>query len=252
MLALGAWMSGVAGAADLRGTLTGAESLSPTPRPDPPRFRGAYWDAPNGAVTLTAPRANLERDLGVVLTGPGVAEATQPVTVVLEGNRCRPGTVVVSPGTTVTLDNRDLLGHALYAVPRGAEGPRAIEAELTSARTRRQVAFPQAGVFELRDERSPSFRCWVVVGPGQGRVLPVNSQGAFVATGLADGDYTVQAWFEGASRGTAAVTVAGREAQAAVPLQGAPAAPGAAPAAAPAAPAAQEPDRGAHRGHRAR
>jgi plastocyanin len=233
-------MGATAGASDLRGSLTGAESLTPAPRPDPPRYRGSYWDAPNGAVTITAPRANLERDVAVVLTGPGVAEASQPVTVVVEGNRCRPGTVVVSPGTTVTFDNRDLLGHALYAVARGGDGPRVVEAELTSARTRRQVAFAQAGVFELRDERAPSFRCWVVVGPGQGRVLPVNGQGAFSTTSLGDGEYTVQAWYEGAARGSATATVAGRDAAPVqLSLQAGAASAAAAPAAA--APAAAAP-----------
>ena len=198
-------------AADLRGTLSGASDVSPSPREADPRQRGAYWEVPNGVVPLQTPRANVERDLAVVLTGPGIAESTQGATLVVEGGRCRPGTAVVSPGTVITIENNDLLAHELYAVPRGG-AERVIPAERTSARGRRQVSVARAGVYELRDARDPSFRCWILAGPGQGRVLPVDPQGAFRATGLNDGEYTVKVYFEGAERASQAVTVEGREA----------------------------------------
>lgn len=204
-------------AADLRGTLSGASDVTPSPREADPRHRGAYWEVPNGVVPITTPRANVERDLAVVLTGPGVAESTQGATVVVEGGRCRPGTAVVSPGTVITIENNDMLAHELYAVPQGSS-ERVVPAERTSSRGRRQVSLPRAGVFELRDARDPSFRCWVLAGPGQGRVLPVDAQGAFRATGLNDGDYTVKVYFEGVERASQAVTVAGREATVTVSL----------------------------------
>ncbi len=219
-------------AADLRGALQGGDSLSPSARAEPPRYRGSFWDAPNGAVTLTAPRANIERDVGVVLTGPGIAESTQGLTIAVEGGRCRPGTVVISPRTNLTLDNRDLLAHELFAVARG-QTERVIPAEVTSAGTRRQVSFATAGVYEIRDVRQPSFRCWVVVGPGQGRVLAVNSTGAFAAVGLGDGEFTATAWYEGTNRAHSTFTVAGQNVQVTVALGGAAAATGAAPAATP-------------------
>lgn len=204
-------------AADLRGTLAGASDVAPTAIERDPRHRGAYWEVPNGVVPITTARADVERDLAVVLTGPGIAESTQGATLVVEGGRCRPGTTVVSPGTVVTVENNDLLAHELYAVAQGS-AERVVPAERTSSRGRRQVSVPRAGVFELRDVRDPSFRCWVLAGPGQGRVLPVDAQGAFRATGLSDGDYTVKVYFEGVERASQTVTVAGREATVTVSL----------------------------------
>lgn len=201
-------------ASDLRGTLQGADSLTVTPRADPPRYRAAYWNFPNGVLDpINTARANVEWDVGVVLTGPGVTESAQPVSVRVEGGRCRPGTIVVSPGTTLQIENADILGHELYAVrPNSTE--RVIPAELTTPRSRRQVSFQAPGTYEIRDVRQPSFRCWAVVGAGQGRVLLNNATGAFAATGLADGEYTVKAYFEGAERGSATVTIRGRDEQA--------------------------------------
>lgn len=230
---------------DLRGSLTGADTLSPSPRAAPPRWRGAFWEVPNGALAITAPRANVERDVAVVLTGASVAESRQPVTVPVEGGRCRPGTVLVSPGTTLTLDNQDLLAHEFYVVRSGGD-ERVVAAEITSSRTRRQVSLPSAGTYELRDLRQPTFRCWLVSGPGQGRVLQPNASGAFTATGLEDGPYTIKAYFEGVERASAEVTVAGHEASVTLAIGATPAAPGAAPAA---AAEASDENRRRRRGH---
>ncbi|MFO0645939.1 MAG: hypothetical protein U0326_06855 [Polyangiales bacterium] len=207
-------------ASDLRGTLAGAESLTPTVRQDPPRFRAAYWEVPNGVLPITTARASVEFDVGVILTGPGITESTQPVGIRVEGGRCRPGTVVVSPGTTLDITNADLVGHELYAVARGST-ERVVPAQVVTPRTRRQVQLAQPGVYELRDVRQPSFRCWVIAGQGQGRILLPNAAGAFAATGLNDGAYTVKVYFEGAERASQAVEIAGREAQVQVSLGGA-------------------------------
>lgn len=206
-------------ASDIRGTLGGAESLTVAPVRPEARLRGAYWEVPNGVLAITVPRASVEFDVGVVLTGPGIAEATQPVGLRIEGGRCRPGTVVVSPGTTLDITNADLVAHELYAVARGA-AERVVPAESTSPRSRRQIQLPQAGVYELRDVRQPSFRCYVIAGPGQGRVLLPNATGAFAATGLSDGDYTVKVYYQGELRATEAAAIRGRDAQVQVNLAG--------------------------------
>ena len=197
-------------AADLRGTLTGAAELTPAARERDPRRRDFYWEVPNGVVPITTPRADVERDLAVVLTG-------------LEGGRCRPGTLVVSPATVINVENTDLLSHELYVVPRGA-AERVVPAERTSPRARRQFSVGRAGVFVVRDARDPAFRCWIAAGPGQGRVLRVDAQGAFRTANLADGEYTVKVYYEGTERASQPVAVAGREATVTVSL-GAPAAP---------------------------
>lgn len=217
----------------MRGTLQGADTLSPSPRPAPAGVRASYWEVPNGVVPIAAPRASAEFDVGLILTGEGVEESRQPVALAIQGGRCRPGTVVVAPGTVLRLDNQDVIGHALYAVAQGTD-TRAVPEELTSSHTTRQVTFTTAGVYELRDARQSSFRCWVVVGSGQGRVLQQDANGGFTVTGLADGDYTVRAWFEGVERGSGTVHMAGHDLPLALHLG----APGAAPTpAAPNAPA---------------
>lgn len=215
--------AGAASAHELRGSLTGGDSLSPSARTAPARWRGSFWEVPNGALAIAAPRASVERDVTVVLTGASVAEARQPVTVPVQGGRCLPGTAIVAPGTTLTLDNQDLLAHEFFVVRQGQD-ERVVPAELTAARARRQVSLPAAGSYELRDARQPSFRCWLVAGPGQGRVLLANATGNFVAPNLDDGNYTVKAYFEGAERASAEVTVAGREATVTLSLGAAPAA----------------------------
>lgn len=217
---------------DVRGTVGGVESLTAAPPRPETRLRPAYWEVPNGVLAITVARPSVEFDLGVVLTGPGVAESSQPVSLRIEGGRCRPGTVVLSPGTTLDITNADLVAHELYAVARGGD-VRAVPAEAISPRARRQIQLPQAGVYELRDVRQPSFRCYVLAGPGQGRVLLPNATGAFATTGLADGDYTVTVYHQGEQRATAPAVVRGRDAQVQLSITGASAAPGA-----PAAPAA--------------
>lgn len=212
------------GAADLRGTLAGAAELTPAPIPPDAHRRDFYWEVPNGVVPLSTARADLERDIAVVLTGPGVEESRQPGAVVIEGGRCRPGTVVVSPGAMVNVENADMLTHELYVVARGS-AERVVPADRTSPRARRQLSVASAGVFEIRDARDPALRCWMAVGPGQGRVLRLDAQGAFRATGLSDGEYTVKVYYEGVERASQAVTVAGREATVTVTVGGAPAAP---------------------------
>lgn len=219
-LAVGASASA---AHDLRGTLQGHDSLSPSERPATPGRRAFYWEVPNGVIALLPSRANPERDLGVVLTGEGVTESTGPVTVPVEGGRCRPGTVVIAPGATLTVDNRDLLAHEFFLTRADNTAP-LVPAEVTNPRTRRQFPAPPAGTYLLRDARSPEFRCWIRSGPGQGRVLPVDSRGGFTATGLADGEYTVKVYFEGEERATQPVTVEGRAAEVTVTL-GEPSAP---------------------------
>lgn len=211
-------VASVSTAHDLRGVLQGQDSLSPAVLPTPPtHLRRSYWQVPNGVLALLPSRANPERDLSVVLTGPGITDSTGPVTVPVEGGSCRPGTVVISPGATLTVDNRDVLSHAFFLSRAGDSTPLA-PAEITDPRTRRQLQAPPAGEYLLRDARMPDFRCYIHSGPGQGRVLSVDPRGGFTATGLSDGEYTVKVFFEGTERGTQAVVVDGRSAEVTVTL----------------------------------
>ena len=68
-----------------------------------------------------------------------------------------------------------------------------------------------AGRFLLRDRLNPLFRCWIVVGPGQGRLVSPAADGTFRTSNLADGDYTLKVYLDGRELSTATARVAGRE-----------------------------------------
>jgi len=185
-------------AAELRGTLTGLDTLQPTPASESQGRRLFYWEEPNGALDTRRPRAIAELDLTVVLTGAGVAESSQPVNVPVVGGRCRPGTAVVSANTVLRIQNNDWFPHEFFAAAAGQTTPVAgVQPEPTAPRSERQVQIAQAGVYELRDRLSPLFRCFILVGAGQGRVANVAQDGAFRWQTVADGDYTVRVYFEG-------------------------------------------------------
>jgi plastocyanin len=226
-------------ATEVRGTLANVQTLAPSTLPPPPRYRGSFWQTANGVTAVLSPRASVEFDVGVVVTGPGITDGTQHARARIEGGRCRPGTVVVNPGTVLELSNDDIVAHALYAVAPG-QSERTLPMELTAAHTTRQVTFPAAGVFELRDERQPGFRCWVVVSNQQGRAVSPRADGSFVLPDLGDGDFTVRAYFEGAERASATLHLPAREPTVTLtlPAPTTAATPGApAPTPAPAAPA---------------
>lgn len=229
--------------ADLRGNLQGIDTLRPSAPPEIPERRLYFWMQSNGAVATREARANPERDLAVIVTGPAVAEAAQPVTVTIAGGGCQPGTVVVTPNTVISLRNLDWFTHELYLTQPNNEAP--IEdfgPEATAPSSQRSAQVRTAGRYVLHDRLNPLFRCWIVVGPGQGRVISPAADGTYRTSGLAEGDYTVDVWFEGRKVGTSNAHMGTRDSTVpamnlAVPPAD-PAANGAAPGTAPGAPGA--------------
>jgi hypothetical protein len=247
-------VGGSALAADVRGTVQGLDTLQPAAAPEVTGRRLFYWEEPNGAIDVRRPHALADVDVAVVLSGEGVAEARQPVSVPITGGRCRPGTVVLAPNAVLRLQNQDWMGHEFFAVASGEREPlESFRPEATAPRSERQVQFATAGTYEIRDRLQPLFRCWVVVGAGQGRHTTPAHDGAFRFGTVTDGAYTVKVYYEGRvlAEGSAQVsgdrnvTVTGLNANAAAapaansaPASGAAAETPAAPAAAaPAAPA---------------
>jgi hypothetical protein len=230
----------------------------------------SYWEEPNGAIDVRRSRALADMDIAVILSGDGVQESTQPVPMPVVGGRCRPGTAVVSPNGVLRVQNQDWFPHEFYATAAGQTTPvAAFQAEPTAPRSERQVQLPEAGVYQIHDRLSPLFRCFVLVGPGQGRIVQTATDGAFRISPLTDGNYTLRVYFEGRqlAETTAAIAhdhdltvppinlaapAAGANGAAAAAAGANGAAPGTAPAngAAPAAPAAPAPEtRRRRRGH---
>jgi hypothetical protein len=190
--------SSAASGADVRGTLQGIDSLQPTPAPEVGGRRLFYWEEPNGAIDVRRPHANAEMDLAVIMTGDGVQESSRPVSLAVVGGRCRPGTAVVAPNGVLSIQNQDWFPHEFYAVAAGQTAAIApFQAEATAPRSERQVQIPEAGAYEIRDRLSPLFRCFVMVGPGQGRVVSPAVDGAYRIPTVVDGTYTLRVYFEG-------------------------------------------------------
>lgn len=214
-------------AAEVRGTLQGIDALQPSPPPPLPERLRSYWEEQNGALALRPPHINPERDLALIVTGTGIAESNQPVDLPVAGARCQPGTTVVGPGTVLRVQNRDWMTHEFFATREGSDAPADNAGpEATAPNGTRQIQITAPGTYVLRDRLQPTFRCWFIVGPGQGRVLTPASDGAFRITGLGDGDYTLRVYFEGRQLAESVFHVAnGRDAQVpAINLVAAPAA----------------------------
>lgn len=195
---LAAFTGSTARAAEIRGTIQGLDTLQPAPAPEVQGRRLYYWEEPNGAIDVRRPHANPEIDVAVVLSGSEVAEGRRPVTLPVIGGRCRPGTVVLAPNAVLQIQNQDWVAHELFATRAGQDEPVGTFApEATAPRSQRQVQLADAGTYEIRDRLQPLFRCWLVVGPGQGRVATPGSDGAFRFGPVTDGSYTIRVYYEG-------------------------------------------------------
>jgi hypothetical protein len=96
------------------------------------------------------------------------------------------------------VQNQDWFPHEFYATASGQTDPiAAFRAEPTAPRSERQVQIPEAGTYVIHDRLSPLFRCFVLVGPGQGRIVQPGTDGAFRISPLTDGNYTLRVYFEG-------------------------------------------------------
>jgi hypothetical protein len=201
----------------------------------------------NGALATRDARANPERDLAVIVTGPTVAEAAQPVTVTVAGGGCQPGTVVVTPNTVISVRNLDWFTHELFLTAANSDVPVSEFApEATAPSSQRSAQVRAAGRYVMRDRLNPLFRCWVVIGPGQGRVISPGPDGVYRTSNLGEGDYTVDVWFEGRKVGTSAAHMGARDST--VPAINLAVPPAAEPpaGAAPGAPSGEPPANGAN------
>ena len=133
------------------------------------------------------------KEVCLVVFGEG-APPRETVPLRLGGGRTSPVTVVVAPGATIDLLNRDAFRHRPYIVNQPS-----FQASDIKAGEGRQWKVPGPGVYEVRDELFPSVRSWVVVEPNAvARTYP-GADGAFTFANLPPGDYTLRAYFNGAA-----------------------------------------------------
>ena len=184
-------------AGPVKGRVTGHEKLVPevyaeAAKPDARRFT---WREPSPTVRaeFRALSANPSRDLCVAALGSGNAPAGEPRLIKVTGGHSIPTTIVVSPGTRLSFENRDPFVHRLYVV-----GQAAWKAENIAPAARREWTAPGGqNRFEFRDEATPSLRFYVNVEPQVVDVAYPGRDGNFALRDLPGGDYTLQAFFNG-------------------------------------------------------
>jgi hypothetical protein len=196
-------------AGPLKGRIVGQEKLIPdvyveAARPDAHRFT---WREPSPTVRaeFRALSGNPSRDLCIAALGANNAPAHEPILIRVTGGHTIPTTIVVSPGTRLSFENRDPFPHKLYVV-----GNPAWKAENQEPTRRREWTAPNgAGRFEFRDEAFPSVRTFVVVEPQVMDIAYPGRDGAF-GMSLPAGDFVLKAYFGGKQVGRA-INVASKE-----------------------------------------
>jgi plastocyanin len=183
-------------AGPIKGRISGQEKLVPdvyaeAAKPDAHRFT---WREPSPTVRAEFRNlaANPSRELCIAALESAAAPAHEPILIKITGGRTIPATIVVSPGTRLSFENRDPFLHRLYA-----NGQQSWKAEPMNPGSRREWSAPQgAGRFEFKDELFPSVRTYVVVEPQVVEIAYPGRDGAF-AMNLAPGDYVLKAYFGG-------------------------------------------------------
>lgn len=151
--------------------------------------------------TVRADRRKLYPYIPKELCVAVLAEVPQPKMkrqeVLIGGGRTTPVTIVVTPGTELKFINTDPFAHRLYAV-----GEKTFNAANTLKGADRIWTVPKAGVFEIRDELTPSLRMWVVAEPNLVAYGYPNVAGTFVINFEQQGLFKLQPFFAGKKVGS--------------------------------------------------
>jgi hypothetical protein len=193
-LASGTLRAGPPVAAGVKGKVVGWEKLLPQAYVEAASDTHRYtWREPSPTVKQDFRKlsANVSRDVCVVAVGSGAAQAHDALQVKLTGGRFTPSTLVLSPGSRLSLKNADPFQHILYEAnnPSWAPNP-------TAPGSSREWAATTPGLHVLRDQAFPSVAMYVFVDPNAVEFAMPDHDGAF-SMALTPGDYTLKAFFEG-------------------------------------------------------
>jgi plastocyanin len=142
----------------------------------------------------------IEKELCIAASGKAKQPAMKDVIVAIGGGRATPVTLVVTPGTKLIFKNKDPFKHRLYGV--GINTFTAADSEKGSSR---EWTVAQAGRYEIRDERAPSLRVWVIADETIVSSAYPQPSGAFELSMKRPGAYEVQAYFSGEKVGDAQI-----------------------------------------------
>jgi len=190
-------ITATAAAVDVKGSLRVAtDYLEPARAQEADAPRPYYWEEWNGFLDPRPRRVDMRREVTVALIGAAAPAETPPVTVRLWGGSLTPATIVVAPGTTVRIENRDDFAHELYAgeLRRPLDG---FSNEITSATQARSIRLMRAGNAPIQDKLVPHLTGHVYVIPNLAAVAQPEDDGRFVLHAVAAGTYTLKVFHLG-------------------------------------------------------
>ncbi len=180
----------------VRGKITGQEKLLPDVyqeaiKPEAKRF---VWREPSPTVRpeFRVLSANPSRDVCIAAISTQPAPKHEAIKIVVTGGHTVPTTIVVSPQTTLSLENHDPFPHRMFLV-----GSDSFKAEESGPSAHRDWSAPGQGKYEFRDQLYPSVRFFVVVDPGVIDVVYPGHNGSFEFKNRPEGDYYLKAFFQG-------------------------------------------------------
>ena len=183
----------------LKGKVVGWEKLLPQVYAEASKndARRYNWREPSPTVKQDFRKlsANVSRDVCIVALSAAGAPAHEPFVVKITGGRLTPSTLVLSPGSRLSIKNVDPFPHELYEV-----GNEKWAANSVAPGSSREWAATDPGVHVIRDQLFGSVVFYVVVDPGAVEFSLPDREGAF-SMSLPPGDYTLKAFFDGKAAG---------------------------------------------------
>jgi hypothetical protein len=172
-------------ATDVRGQLVLGSLREAPSKTKPPR--AAYnWEIENGVKELAPTRVAAQRELAVVLLGPG-NKAGETLEVAVSGGALLPSTLVLRAGSTLRIRNDDEIGHELFAP--GLDG---FSAEATSPGGARSVHLAKAGSWPLLDRLASHARAHLHVLSDLVATAKLDPSGSFSFSDVPAGKYTLK------------------------------------------------------------
>ncbi|MCL2448357.1 MAG: hypothetical protein FWD17_05370 [Polyangiaceae bacterium] len=187
------------GIAVLKGKVVGWEKLFPQAYAEASKndARRYNWREPSPTVKQDFRKlsANVSRDVCVVALSASGGQPHEPIAVKLTGGRLTPSTLVLSPGSRISIKNVDPFPHELYEVGNGSWAANAV-----APGSSREWAATAPGTHVIRDQLFGSVVLYVVVDPGVVELSVPDHEGMF-SMSLPPGEYTLKAFFDGRQAG---------------------------------------------------
>ena len=179
---------GSAAATDVRGSIRVPDDYLPQPSRDAEE-RAFYWEEWNGFLDPRPRRVDLRREITIGLIGAAAPADLQPAVVRLSGGSLSPATIVVAPGTTIRIENRDDFPHELLAP--GLDG---FSNEVTSSNQARAIRITRPGAWPIRDRLVPHVRGHLHVVQNLVATAQPDADGRFIVRGVTPGTYTMKVY----------------------------------------------------------